>query len=339
MKKNPLKKMFAVVILSLMTNFILAQNSSVSYTPFRANSIWSVSDTKYMSYGDTIINQKEYMKIYKQTHNAPFEFDLDQSSYYAAIRNDSIEKKVYVIFNDQEIIVKSGGEKVPCNPFDEFLLYDFSLQLGDSAILVDNYHKTLTLTTVKRVDQIQTIDHNTINNSDSLLVLSNSDTVKRILLQAIESSSSFVHDSYYIIEGIGSSSGLFNQTPCSCFFDAGCLELICYSDINNVLFSSPNDLNNDCYEPVNGVNVEEYETDLKFTLYPNPSDGIFHFKGIDIDNNSIIMKIFNLQGVELYSSQLYSNMLDIYWMENGIYYYILYKNGIKIFTNKLIISK
>ena len=338
MEKKAFKTMFIVVVLLLATNLMFAQNSSGSYTPFRANSIWSVSDTKYMSYGDTIINQKEYMKIYKQTHNAPFEFDLDQSSYYAAIRNDLIEKKVYVIFNDQEILVKSGGEKVPCNPFDEFLLYDFSLQLGDSAILVDNYYQALTLTKVKRVDQIQTIDHNSINNSDSLLVLSNSDTVKRILLQAIGSGSSFAHDSYYIMEGIGSSSGLFSQTPCSYFIDGGCLELICFSDINSVLYSSPNDLNNDCYEPVNGVNVEDYETDLKLTLYPNPSDGFIH---LDLDENctDCYVEVFNLLGVSVYSTTISESMtIDLSNNPAGIYFLSLRNKESVLGVKKVIIN-
>ncbi len=317
---------------NISINFEKSQLSTASYTPFKSNSVWSVSDAKYMTFGDTIINSKEYMKVYKQTQNQPFEFDIDQSSYYAAIRNDSIEKKVYVIFEYQPLLFKFNGEIVECSPFDEFLLYDFSLNIGDSAIVIENFSESLTQYMVKRVSQI-----GTIYDTDSLIVLSNSDTIKRILLQAHNPHVELLFDSLYILESLGSNNGLFQQTPCSFIWDGGCWELICYSHNNELLYSSPSNLNNDCFQPVTGVKVEEFERSSQNTIYPNPSNGTLFFTGFDFENRSIILKIYDIQGREMISKPLENNSLDVNWLENGIYMYSLFENGIKTISNKLII--
>ncbi|MBP1672799.1 MAG: hypothetical protein H6Q25_614 [Bacteroidetes bacterium] len=342
MKKSIFIKLFSIVLLLFMTISVFAQNissesvkfSNSTYKPFKSNSLWSVSDMKYMTFGDTIINSKEYMKVYKQTQHQPFEFDIDHSSYYAAIRNDSINKKVFVIFKDQELVFDIYGYQIPCNADDEFLLYDFSLNIGDTAIVIDDYYHSLNLYTVKRVNNIETIE-----NSDSLIVLSNSDTVKRILLQAHNPNVGLVVSSYYILESIGSSSGLFQQFPCSFFYDGGCWELICYSHNNELLYSSSSNLNNDCFQPVTGVKVEEFESGSQNIIYPNPSNGIVSINGVDFENRSIILKIYDIQGREMVNKPIYTNTLDFNWLENGIYMYSLFENGIKIISNKLIISK
>jgi hypothetical protein len=349
MKKKNIKKINTIVFLFFISITVFAQNDSVnfddnqlstsSYTPFKSNSVWSVSNSKYMTFGDTIINSKEYMKVYKQTQNQPFEFNIEQSSYYAAIRNDSIEKKVYVIFNYQPIVLKINGEIIDCSPFDEFLLYDFSLNIGDSAVLIENYSEALTQYIVKRVNQIVLSDFTIIDNTDSLIVLSNSDTVKRILLQAYNPNVGLVVNSYYSIESIGSSSGLFQQTPCSFIFDGGCWHLICYSYNNEILYSSPININNDCFQPVDGVKVNEYDRSSINNIYPNPSNGIVSITGVDFENKSIILKIYDIQGREMVNKPFYTNTLDLNWLENGIYMYSLFENGIKTISNKLIISK
>ena len=66
------------------------------YHPITDGSVWSVSNEKYMTAGDTVLDGKTYLKIYRQVGDYPFEFSLEDAEYFAAIRNDAVGKKVYV---------------------------------------------------------------------------------------------------------------------------------------------------------------------------------------------------------------------------------------------------
>lgn len=88
--KTIIKKMLLSAIF-LATTGLWAQ----TYHPITNNCTWSVSNEKYMTAGDTLLNGKTYLKIYYQKGNQPFEFSLENADFFAAIRNDSAEKKVY----------------------------------------------------------------------------------------------------------------------------------------------------------------------------------------------------------------------------------------------------
>lgn len=66
---------------------------------------------KYSVNGDTVINSLHYYKIYFQN------FTYSDSEYKGAVREDTLQKKIYVFYKDYS---------------NEELLYDFDLQIGDT---------------------------------------------------------------------------------------------------------------------------------------------------------------------------------------------------------------
>jgi hypothetical protein len=73
-------------------------NDEYQYVPIPDNHIWSVNMFKYKTCGDTIINDKNYLKVYQQYEREPFDFDLSKAEYYCSLRNDTLNKRVYVVY-------------------------------------------------------------------------------------------------------------------------------------------------------------------------------------------------------------------------------------------------
>src|SRR5574344_1301199 len=60
------------------------------YRPFEESCTWSVNFIKYRSSGDTTIAGNSYLKVYRKANGySPYEFDISQSEYFCAIRNDT----------------------------------------------------------------------------------------------------------------------------------------------------------------------------------------------------------------------------------------------------------
>lgn len=84
----------------------------------------------YYLYGDTTISSINYKKVYRRTGYKAFCGDTIPPSYspfqlYGVIRDDTLNKKVYAI-----LFQNLNGTPCPIN--QEFMLYDFDLQVGDS---------------------------------------------------------------------------------------------------------------------------------------------------------------------------------------------------------------
>lgn len=96
------------------------------------NGSWSILDLwEYYANGDTTINEVDYIKIYRSDlvvtyYGPPYE---PESNYelYGFIRDDITEQKVY------GIKLEEGGFINNCDPNEEYLMYDFSLRIGDTA--------------------------------------------------------------------------------------------------------------------------------------------------------------------------------------------------------------
>ena len=103
------------------------------YRPFETGAVWSVNNFKFGSFGDTVIGDREYVKLYRQESDQNFSFDLSQATYWGAFRNDTAGKKVY-------FAIPAGVHIYTMNPFSsyvtesdtELLFYDFSMALGDT---------------------------------------------------------------------------------------------------------------------------------------------------------------------------------------------------------------
>ena len=113
-------------------------------------------------YGDTVISSITYKKIYRRTgyKSACFDTVISYSPFilYAALRDDTLNKKVYtILFQNQN--------GTPCPTSQEFMLYDFDLQVGDSIktndwcilsvdeeIISTNYTTTFSIPNVKNFE-------------------------------------------------------------------------------------------------------------------------------------------------------------------------------------------
>lgn len=92
-------------------------------TPQPVDGLW-----EYYTNGDTILGSTNYTKVYYRSlvitqDGPPFEA-LEPYHLFGYLREDSIERKVYAIQNESY---------TECPENSEFLLYDFSLNVGDTA--------------------------------------------------------------------------------------------------------------------------------------------------------------------------------------------------------------
>ena len=120
-----MKKLNVIILLGILQISLNAQ----PYIPMpTTKAVWTISTVsfgvptapyKYGMYGDTIINNRTYKKIYQNFDN---NFDITNSVYRGAIRE--FGKKVY---------------KVNPGTTTEGILYDFTLAIGDTARSIDYY--------------------------------------------------------------------------------------------------------------------------------------------------------------------------------------------------------
>ncbi len=103
-----------IILILIFMSAMLAKGQD--YIPLLGeNKVWSVAHEKHVLIGDTLINEITYHKLY--FHNFLEELTPDSLMYIAAMREDTINQKVYYIWKN----------------FDtEKLLYDFGLQVGDT---------------------------------------------------------------------------------------------------------------------------------------------------------------------------------------------------------------
>ncbi len=170
-------------------------------------------------FGDTILGTNTYHKIFKYGYisstNCPSQGNYYTKYYLGALRQDTIQKKVYYY---------------PSTSSNEELLYDFNLTIGDTLPISFN---------MGQQDTVYSIDSVLIGNSYR----------KRFILKSINNTFPPPDTSYAIIEGVGSTFGLLSTMDISsesgsvliCFADNGqyypansnCLLSVNVSEINN----------------------------------------------------------------------------------------------------------
>jgi hypothetical protein len=255
--------------LSLVIIFLISISGiSQTYTPFpKSNAVWNevyfdthnglCQNSSIYIVGDTIINGKKYQRLASVNYLSfisnncvgGYNFNTSNRGYY---RNDTINKKVWYL-NPQE------------NVFSDTLLFDFSLQVGDTL-------SKLFYTSDYNSYFIDSIDY--VNYGGVLR--------KRLFIK--DHSQSAGIPLTYMIEGIGSSRGLFQSLG---------LSLCCYSQLNCFSQNSssvfPDSITN-C-----GVitNLNEINKRDEFILYPNPSKGLVHISSYQIIQS---VRIYNFQG-------------------------------------------
>jgi len=286
-----------MVVLLLVVSYGLAQND---YHPINDGCSWSVSNEKYMTAGDTVLDGKSYHKIYKQTDNQPFEFNLSQAEYFAAIRNDTAERKVYAYLPAGTWVRKTiTFEMYQTEEAQEVLLFDFSLHTGDTtrfftlgeqvsfeceAVCVESAH-------IWCGEHNGQLEGHQYDVGDSLVYLSDNSSRKQLFLN---NKSSGINIQHVWIEGIGSIYG--NDELALMGSDAGYKILLCFTDITGAQYQTGFDFDNnptDCFNNGFGSDVPE-RVFQSISVYPNPTDDVLYIElsGMEIAN----VALYDLQG-------------------------------------------
>lgn len=205
MVKNIINRILRL-FLTLLFLIIAINITKSQYTHFKTrDAAWKISIEKsfcldgfcgwreYKIEGDTTINSMLYSRIYRYTQET---FDPEaKKSYFAAIRNSIDEKRLYYI--------KAGK-------YSESVLYDFNIELNDTvAAFFDS-------AVVVLIDSIEIGPvYRKRYHLESLPPLPMSGEVQYL--------------AYSLIEGIGSTNGLF-ETPSYSTIDFDISRLVCYKE-------------------------------------------------------------------------------------------------------------
>jgi Secretion system C-terminal sorting domain len=195
---------------------------------------------------------------------------------------------------------------VPPDSTSEYVLYDFTVEAGDTIPEVwigswpGGVYQNLS------VDQI-----------DSTLIWG---TYRKVIYVG--------QGDYFWIEGIGCTQGLFMDPWVN--ISGVCFDLYCMSENDTTLY--PYENLNSCYL---GVEIEELN-DFDFSLYPNPSsDGRFTIESKSKSEN-LFYKIFTPNGKVVQEGKLETDQIDL-GIISGIYF-IQVSDGHGLVTRRIIVE-
>lgn len=327
----------------LLANPVSAQDV---YHPIADNCLWSVSNEKYMSAGDTVLGGRTYMKLYRQIGNQSFEFNLEEAEYFAAIRNDSVEKKVYAYLPAGTWIRDLGDYSViQTDTAMEVLLYDFSIKIGDtvcyyslggSGYVAKNYavHAESANIYVGQHDNSAVTHQYSI--ADTLVYLSDNSSRCQILLQGL----SYYPEDNVWIEGVGGIRGFDEGTQMN-LSDYGQRILLCFSDSSEATFQTEFDFDedsDDCFSNGFGGDLPEKEM-LDFRVYPNPVTDKLYISSCQLDDNDLSIHIFNILGNCVYRNTFEGlgvvKEINLDFLPKGAYMLLIEQSDIN-FTQKII---
>jgi hypothetical protein len=246
-------------------------------------------------HGDTTIGGSVYHQLRKPfvqlTDTCFGNFPMNAPGYAGCFSQDTAAKKVYYIIPNDTVIR---------------LLYDFSLQLGDtaSAVFINNCSQPTIVT-----------------NIDSVLIGSS-------YRKRWEWTEDWTNYKAYIVEGIGSMLGLLE--PTCAMIDGPETAISCYRENNVVLYSNPAYPDSACEVIDATKNIAEE----KFTvaIIPNP----FHnsaeliFDHTRFAGYKMQLKIFNIMGEVVREEHILpssSCRIQCNGLSNGLYFYELRGNN------------
>lgn len=300
-------KQLIVTITILLT--LITTVKSQDYVPFPTeNAYWNVfyagtcqeapPDSMILRYtisGDTVIDNKTYNKLHLE-----LDYTLNPIiRVIGGIREEN--KKIY--YTGETVLAATNGE---------YLLYDFTKQIGD---------------TIKHDSKGGF--YSVILDIDSILI---GDSYRK---RYKVDNHWFYQNPDYLIEGIGSvQNGLLGHISDIPTCGTHYWEHICFKENGEVKYLNPNF--DDCFPSylLMDANITKLETKIK--IYPNPID-----QNLQIENNTnenLNIKIIDINGRSIIEQPLNGTKtiikLDI---KSGIYNVLITsKNGQKILTQKII---
>ena len=289
-----MKKIYLLTALILFC--CVQMMNAQDYKPFpTANAMWrefylipmsyegDCEDYQYLITGDTVINSETYHKLqrtgYAGTH---YEGQLTSiyypiNEYAGCFRNDTLEKKVWCVF--------------PNTTFEQ-LLYDFNLQKRDSVFV--NYHLGYDCKGI--IVQIDTL---TLSDGPH----------KRFHIFCEQIPWQHPAQYYEIIEGIGSTIGLFPKITGITYN-----YITCFSINEKSIYGYG--------KCTPAIAIKDHPQDKTLiTLYPNPAYSTFQIKGIDNFQN-ITISIYNIEGECVMPKQKVNidDLIHIETLKEGVYF-------------------
>jgi len=246
-------------------------------------------DEFYGMEGDTIIDSTSYSKIYLSSFGDTM-FNAQLATYFCALREDSM-KKVWVR-----------------NPSDtiDVLLYDFSLNVGDSVCL--GYFG------LGCVEQVSVVDSIMINGTYR----------RRIRFGGVVEAQEW-------IEGIGNYYGPFqlNMTGSNTTF------LLCHKLDDSLIYNSYGSCHCQFLDA-----VEEFKSsETNVSVAPNPASNYVTFKITDKSELTYYVELYDLLGQQILNHSISSGeRIDLSNYNPGIYLYNLKSDQTFVGSGKLIIS-
>lgn len=290
-----MKKIIVIILFSILTTMTFSQNY---YPLIEENRTWNVisviitgpypgdtsfSTLTYKFIGDTIIDSTTYLKLYRSSEENPINWTLD-----CFMREN--EKKVWLKDISQD---------------NEILMYDFSLNVGDS--ILDYSGLTYLI--------IDSTGFETIGQDERI----------KYYLSSIEMPD-YYHETW--IDGIGSSKGICFGG--SVLFVGGWTWYLCMSENGELIFMNPN------YESCYLITEVSENNEPMIQVYPNPTKSLIILENIDnIEIESITLTNLKGQLIKQFNSK--KTKLDISEISPGLYFLgIEYQNG--FLTKKLLIE-
>ena len=294
-----MKKLFLLIYYIVITLACQAQTNV--YHPFpKGNAEWhqisefvgdgppfTINNYQYVQVRDTLINGVTYSKLYKLY---PYDSALTHANYKGAIRQDTINKKVY--FYGDSTVDFYGGIKAKNQ---EYLLYDFAVNIGDTIFHEPNHDPSMPIFQDEIVQKLDSVNVNGIWHKS---YQSNNGDIK--------------------VEGIGSMHELlFNS-----FFDG--LEVdfdfLCIKNTETG-FNYENPKYNTCFLIAGIENLSG--SNQKIDIHPIPAND---FIAVSIPNSHSIfekIEIYNTSGILMNVKISCNNgshvTLDVSSLPNGIY--------------------
>jgi hypothetical protein len=296
-----MKKILPLLFFATLFAALDVVQAQSEYHPITDGCSWSVSNEKYMTVGGTLLDGKTYLKVYRQEGSQPFEFNLEEAEYFAAIRNDSAQKKVYAYLPAGSSIRDLSDYSVTqTDTAMDVLIYDFSLEVGDTL----TYYvvggtvaaKAIAVRSESANVYVGRLGYSSVNHQysaeDTVVYLSDNSSRHQILLHGISHSTP---DNVWI-EGIGGIRG-FNEASQIIYSDYGKKTLLCFANNSGAEFHTEYDFDNepdDCFNSGFGGDVKEREK-MDVKVHPNPTDDLLF---VELSNGTGIAHavLYDLQG-------------------------------------------
>jgi len=297
-----MKKLLLISLLLFVLKSAFAQTNV--YHPFpESNAVWNESFRiwgcnfwpyyheerySYVMTGDTVIGATTFHKLewpFIQLMDTCFgNFPMNYPGYAGAIMQDTAARKIFYVHPNQSNVQ---------------LLYDFSLQLGDTVLssLVSSCPNTTIVT-----------------NIDSILI--NGSYRKQFTWYGSQVTT--------VVEGIGSLNGLLDI---SCgIIDGPEFNLGCFKENNVVMYTNPSFADSVC-ATINGIkNIDDVKTTT--TIFPNPfhNTAELRFDNTRLAGDKIELKIYNTMGELVREEEILpvnSYILHRAGLSDGLYFYEL----------------